>query len=182
MSARNKLNVAYFNGCLLVAALFGLTAKHWSVFWAALAVTVGCGVYTGDIRPAQGGLTGAVPPVSRSLRGRARAVTDFDLFRGAPWLPDFFLRISEEVVCNGQSRSGSRPRRPSSGRSDFGKPDASAHTWCGTLIRSWRTVTGRVAPRRDNRSAEPSVVFTCTTGRFHRCCARSRSEIAQHPV
>ena len=53
-TARHKLNIAYFNGCLFVAVLFGLTARSWSVFWVALAVTAGCGVYSGEIRPAAG--------------------------------------------------------------------------------------------------------------------------------
>ena len=39
MTARHKLNIAYFNGCLFVSALFGLGAQSWAVFWVALAVT-----------------------------------------------------------------------------------------------------------------------------------------------
>ena len=78
--ARNKLNVAYFNGCLLVAALFGLTARHWGVFWAALAVTVGLRrLHRRDPAGRREALTGAVPSVSRALRGRgAGGMTDFD--------------------------------------------------------------------------------------------------------
>jgi hypothetical protein len=49
-NARTKLNVAYFNGCLLVAALFGLVAESWAVFLAALAVLIGCGIYCDEIR------------------------------------------------------------------------------------------------------------------------------------
>jgi 1,4-dihydroxy-2-naphthoate octaprenyltransferase len=50
-NARKKLNVAYFNGSLLVAVLLGLIAGSWAVFWAALVVTLIGGVYGGDIRP-----------------------------------------------------------------------------------------------------------------------------------
>jgi hypothetical protein len=54
VSAPTKLNSASVKGCLLVAILFGLTASSWAIFWVALAVTVGCGVYGGEIRPAAG--------------------------------------------------------------------------------------------------------------------------------
>jgi hypothetical protein len=50
-NARTKLNVAYFNGCLAAAAVIGVTARSWAVFLAALAVAVGCGLHTGDLRP-----------------------------------------------------------------------------------------------------------------------------------
>jgi hypothetical protein len=53
-TARHKLNIAYFNGCLFVSALFGLSAGSWAIFWISLAVTIGCGVYGGEIRPAAG--------------------------------------------------------------------------------------------------------------------------------
>jgi len=53
-SARRKLNVAYLNGCLLVSAVLGWLAQSWAVALAALAVTVGCGLYGGDIRPSAG--------------------------------------------------------------------------------------------------------------------------------
>jgi hypothetical protein len=51
MNARNKLNVAYFNGCLLVAGLLGLALRSLTIFVMALiALTIGnlCG---GGIRP-----------------------------------------------------------------------------------------------------------------------------------
>jgi hypothetical protein len=50
-NARHKLNIAYVNGCVLVSALFGLTARSWPVFWSALVVLLGCGIYGGEIRP-----------------------------------------------------------------------------------------------------------------------------------
>ena len=49
-NARKKLNVAPFNGCVLVAVLFGLLTGSWAVFLVALVVTLGFGVYTGEIR------------------------------------------------------------------------------------------------------------------------------------
>ena len=52
--ARAKLNVAYFNGSLLVSALLGLLAGSWAVFWIAPAATIGGGVYGGEIRPTAG--------------------------------------------------------------------------------------------------------------------------------
>ena len=52
MGARGKLNVAYFNGCLLLAAA-GLAAQSWAAFALTLAVTVFANVYVGHIRPAR---------------------------------------------------------------------------------------------------------------------------------
>lgn len=54
VNARTKLNVAFFNGCLIVSAVSGWLAQSWAVFLAALAVTLGCGLYSGEIRPASG--------------------------------------------------------------------------------------------------------------------------------
>jgi H+/Cl- antiporter ClcA len=53
-TARTKLNVAYFNGCLFVSAILGLTTGSWAVFWIALAVTIGSGIHGGEIRPSAG--------------------------------------------------------------------------------------------------------------------------------
>ena len=49
-NAGKKFNIAYVNGCLLVAVLFGLSAGSWAVFWVALVVTLVFGVYSGEIR------------------------------------------------------------------------------------------------------------------------------------
>ena len=54
MSARTKLNAAYFNGCLIVSAVIGLVAQSWGAFLIALAITCACGLYGGDIRPSAG--------------------------------------------------------------------------------------------------------------------------------
>jgi hypothetical protein len=53
-NARAKLNVSYFNGCLFVAAVFGLIAESWLVFVAAMALSIACGIYSDDIRPVAG--------------------------------------------------------------------------------------------------------------------------------
>lgn len=53
-NARTKLNVAYLNGCLLIAAIFGAMAGSWAVFLVSLAILIVCGVHCGEIRPASG--------------------------------------------------------------------------------------------------------------------------------
>ncbi len=50
MGARQKLNSAYFNGCLFVATLVGLVARSWAMFWLALVVMVVACCHSGDIR------------------------------------------------------------------------------------------------------------------------------------
>ncbi len=50
MNARNKLNVAYANGCLAIAALVGMMAESGAVFLLALAALVVGGIASGDIR------------------------------------------------------------------------------------------------------------------------------------
>jgi len=52
--ARSKLNVAYLNGSLIVSAAFGWLAQSWAVFLVVLAVMLGCGLYSGEIRPVAG--------------------------------------------------------------------------------------------------------------------------------
>ncbi len=49
-TAREKLNIAHFNGCLLVAAAVGWLAQSGAVCLAALAVAICGGLYGGDIR------------------------------------------------------------------------------------------------------------------------------------
>ncbi len=50
MNARNKLNVAYANGCLFLAALVGAMAESSAVFLLAFAALMIGGVAGGDIR------------------------------------------------------------------------------------------------------------------------------------
>jgi hypothetical protein len=50
MNARNKLNVAYFNGSVIVAGLIGMVIQSWPIFVAALAVLVIGNLIAGDIR------------------------------------------------------------------------------------------------------------------------------------
>jgi hypothetical protein len=50
MSARQKLNLAYFHGALILAALIGMAAQSWAIFWVALIVLTAGGCYAGEIR------------------------------------------------------------------------------------------------------------------------------------
>ncbi|MDG3005933.1 hypothetical protein [Paludisphaera mucosa] len=50
MNARNKLNVAYVNGCLLIAIFVGAAAGSWHAFLLAAAALAAAGVAKGDIR------------------------------------------------------------------------------------------------------------------------------------
>ncbi|WP_206107683.1 hypothetical protein [Paludisphaera rhizosphaerae] len=51
LNARTKLNLAYFNGCLLLAAVVGGACGSWLVFILAMAGFVACSVVAGNIRP-----------------------------------------------------------------------------------------------------------------------------------
>ena len=50
MSARQKLNRAFLNGILLLAAILGAAAQSWLVFTIALALLLIASVITGEIR------------------------------------------------------------------------------------------------------------------------------------
>lgn len=50
MNARQKLNRAALNGCLLVAGIIGALAGSWLVFGVALAVAAVLAFHAGDIR------------------------------------------------------------------------------------------------------------------------------------
>jgi len=54
MTARHKLNAAYFYGALLISGLIGLVSGSWKVFLIALAALVVASIYAGDIRPHSG--------------------------------------------------------------------------------------------------------------------------------
>ncbi|MBX7168126.1 MAG: hypothetical protein K1X74_17455 [Pirellulales bacterium] len=51
MSAREKLNIAYLIGAVILAALVGGMASSAAVFGTALALLVMAAVFSGDIRP-----------------------------------------------------------------------------------------------------------------------------------
>jgi hypothetical protein len=51
MGARQKLNAAYFQGSVVVAAVAGLVTESWPVFFVALAALVGTNLCAGNIRP-----------------------------------------------------------------------------------------------------------------------------------
>jgi len=50
MGARQKLNRAFVNGALVVAAVLGLAAESWSVFAITAAITLTLSWLYGDIR------------------------------------------------------------------------------------------------------------------------------------
>jgi hypothetical protein len=51
MNARQKLNLAYVNGAVLVAGLVGLLTESWGVFCLTLIVLVVIHLGSGGIRP-----------------------------------------------------------------------------------------------------------------------------------
>jgi len=51
MSARLKLNVAFFHGSFLLAAVVGGLTQSWPVYFVTLAVLLGVNLYAGEIRP-----------------------------------------------------------------------------------------------------------------------------------
>jgi hypothetical protein len=51
MSSRRKLNAAFFNGSLIVAAVIGLLFQSWAVFVLILVVLVIGNLVAGEIRP-----------------------------------------------------------------------------------------------------------------------------------
>lgn len=51
MSAREKLNIAYFVGALVVAAMIGGLTGSTGIFGLALVVFIFLAINAGDIRP-----------------------------------------------------------------------------------------------------------------------------------
>jgi len=51
MGARNKLNAAYANGALIIAAILGLLLQSWPVFIVVAIWLLIESLSTGDIRP-----------------------------------------------------------------------------------------------------------------------------------
>jgi hypothetical protein len=51
MPARNKLNRAYLNGSLLMAAAVGVASRSWLVFGLALAALLAANLLAREIRP-----------------------------------------------------------------------------------------------------------------------------------
>jgi hypothetical protein len=49
-NVRNKLNVAHFNGCLIVATIIGGIAESWLVFALAMAAFLIGDLLAGNIR------------------------------------------------------------------------------------------------------------------------------------
>ena len=51
MGARQKLNAAAVNGCILLAGVIGAACGSWFSFGVALALAIGIALIAGDIRP-----------------------------------------------------------------------------------------------------------------------------------
>lgn len=51
MGAREKLNVAYLNGSLVLAAVVGVLAQSWPAFFLTLIVLLSFNLYRNEIRP-----------------------------------------------------------------------------------------------------------------------------------
>jgi len=54
MSARHKLNTAYFQGAVVLAGVVGFATASWKIFFLTLAVLIVGSIYGGDIRPRPG--------------------------------------------------------------------------------------------------------------------------------
>ena len=50
MGAREKLNQAYVNGAIVVAAVVGFVGQSWTMFWIAVAYATASNIYGGGIR------------------------------------------------------------------------------------------------------------------------------------
>ena len=50
MGARTKLNRAFINGALLIAAVCGFISQSWTAFWITVAVLLLLSVASGEIR------------------------------------------------------------------------------------------------------------------------------------
>jgi hypothetical protein len=50
MGARQKLNQAYLNGALVIAAVIGAVTQSWTVFWLAALFAAGISLHAGNIR------------------------------------------------------------------------------------------------------------------------------------
>ena len=51
MNARSKLNHAFLNGSVLIAAAIGMLVGSWSVFIVVLVILLAGNVLRGEIRP-----------------------------------------------------------------------------------------------------------------------------------
>jgi hypothetical protein len=54
LSARTKLNVAFLQGAIVVAALIGYSFQSWTAFFLIAAVLIVLAMYGRDIRPGSG--------------------------------------------------------------------------------------------------------------------------------
>ena len=55
MPARERLNVAYFQGSVAAAAIVGFAFSSWTAFAVAMSALLVANLLAGDIRPTTGG-------------------------------------------------------------------------------------------------------------------------------
>lgn len=72
MGARQKLNQAAINGCLIVGGLVGLFSQSWLAFFIATTVLAGLSLHGGEIRPNPTERSGASGRRTKSSRPTSR--------------------------------------------------------------------------------------------------------------
>lgn len=72
MSARNKLNGIYIQGCLVVGGAVGLATGSWCAFFIVSIILMGVSLHSGDIRPNPSGRTGSRRVNARPIKPRFR--------------------------------------------------------------------------------------------------------------
>ncbi|MDB5385328.1 MAG: hypothetical protein JWM11_974 [Planctomycetaceae bacterium] len=72
MSARNKLNGVYTQGCLVVGGAVGLATGSWFAFFIVSTMLIGISLHSGDIRPNASGGSGPRRVNSYPIKPRSR--------------------------------------------------------------------------------------------------------------
>ena len=117
MNARNKVNVAYANGCLAIAALVGMMAGSWAVFLMAFVALVVGSYASGEIRTRRKG---------RSRKGRRSRLGSG---RGAgSLLFHSYQRLCRPLVRGRADRRGTVPSRGLDRVSPVVRPSSPVHT------------------------------------------------------
>ena len=84
MNAREKLNIAYVNGAIVVAGVLAMLAESWMVFWLSLDCAGHCPARDRRHSAVESQLTASVPDkVVRGFRGRS--CYDANCSRSSGW-------------------------------------------------------------------------------------------------
>lgn len=75
MGARQKLNQAALNSCVIIGGLAGVLSRSWLVFFIATAVLVSLSLHSGEIRP---------NPTERTVTSGRRPRSNGSTFRTRP--------------------------------------------------------------------------------------------------